>query len=206
MRRPLVYRYAVLLLGLLTLGLSGCASSTPSKFYTLTSMESTGPAGDTHSATHVSVVALGPLSIPDYLDKPQIVTRSGRNELAVDEFHRWGGSLENDVLRVLFENLSALLPADQYHVVNWIHPAQPFAPGDYRVSVDLVRFDGILGDSVSLKATWSVFRKDRDVTVRRSSITEPIRGGDYKSLVEAMSRAMEGLSRDIAGTITSFKD
>lgn len=186
--------------------LAGCAGSAPTKFYTLSSMESPARGKQVADAARGVTLALGPLSIPDYLDRPQIVTRSGQNELAVDDFHRWAGSLENDITRVLIENLSALLPPDRYHVVSWIQPAQSYASIDHRVAVDITRFDGIHGDSVSMKAQWVVFRKDREASVMHASIIEQITGNDYRALVAAMSRAMESLSRDIADTIMSLEE
>ena len=68
-----------------------------------------------HYTKLYDVVAVGPVAIPDYLDRPQILTRSGPSELQLAEFERWAGSLEKDVSRVLAENLSTLLEKD--HVI-----------------------------------------------------------------------------------------
>lgn len=163
------------------------------------------PARPDHTAPAV-IVSLGPLSIPDYLDRPQVVTRSGQNELSVDDFHRWAGSLENDMSRVLIEDLSALLSPDRYQVIYWIQSAPSHAATGYRVTVDIIRFDGTRGDSVSMKAHWTIFRKDRDAVVMQAAVTERINGNDYPALVEAMSRAVESLSRNIADTIMSLKE
>jgi len=57
-----------------------------------------------------------------------------------------------------------------------------------------------------MKARWSVFRKDRNASVMQTDITEHVKGNDYNALVEAMSRSMESLSRDIADTIMSLKE
>ena len=204
MRKLLSYRYSLIVFGILAAILTGCASSTPARFYTLSSMNGPEPARQAADTAHAVLVSVGPLTIPDYLDRFQIVTRSGQNELTVDEYHRWAGSLENDISRVIIENLSALLPPDRYQVVSWIHPVQPPAAINYRVAVDITRFDGAHGDSVSMKARWSIFRKDSDSTIRQTDIIEHIKGNDYNELVEAMSRTMESLSRDIAAAITSL--
>jgi len=201
----LPYRYALLFSGILTVILTGCVGSAPTRFYTLSSMESPTQGKQVTDAARGVIVALGPVSIPDYLNRPQIVTRSGQNELAVDDFQRWAGSLESDITRVLIENLLALLPPDRYHVVSWIQPAQSYTSIAHRVAVDIIRFDGTQGESVSMKAQWAVFRKDRDASVMHASIIEPITGNDYRALVAAMSRAMESLSRDIADTISSLE-
>jgi len=55
----------------------------------------------------------------NYLDRPHIVSRAGRNKLKLSEFDRWAGSLERDVARVLVEDISSLLPADRFSIVRW---------------------------------------------------------------------------------------
>lgn len=55
-------------------------------------------------------IGVGPVSIPDSLDRSQIATLSGGNEVIIAEFDRWSGSCRDEIARVMTENLSALLP------------------------------------------------------------------------------------------------
>ena len=64
------------------------------------------------AAAQGPVIGVGPITVPKYLDRPQIVTRSGRNQLALGEFDRWAEPLQDNVLRVLAENLAFLIPTD----------------------------------------------------------------------------------------------
>lgn len=76
--------------------LAGCASSSPSsKLYTLNSLVLPGQVETSTSKDGATVVSIGPVEIPDYLDRPQIVTLTPTNELFLSEFHLWGGSLKN---------------------------------------------------------------------------------------------------------------
>src|SRR5208283_2593522 len=102
-------RFSLLLLLVI---LTGCASSQPSKFYQLNPVQNQGTSIVDVPSSHNVVIAVGPVGIPDYLDRPQIVTRSGKNELKLSEFDRWGGSLEADISRVLVENISSFLAGD----------------------------------------------------------------------------------------------
>jgi len=150
------------------------------------------------------IIAIGPVRIPDYLDRPQIVTRAGKNELKLSEFDRWAGSLENDVTRVLVEDISSLLPTDRFSVVRWIPYLESQVAASYRVEVIVNGFEGSLGDSVLLKAQWRVFTDNRRLLLERESlIREQINGNSYEALVASMSSALEKLSRDIAGGIGS---
>ena len=85
--------------------LMGCAGATEkSRFYTLNSIRSLqAEAGDIGIKQGV-VLGIGPIKIPERLDRPGIVTRSSLNRLEIAEFDRWGGSLQ---LRLLSARASA---------------------------------------------------------------------------------------------------
>ncbi|MGB7971349.1 MAG: PqiC family protein [Candidatus Deferrimicrobiaceae bacterium] len=180
----------------------GCASSRMARFYTLSPMSAPGEPSRTVPAEQGIAVAVGPVAIPDYLDRPQILTRSGPSEHKLAEFERWAGSLEADVSRVLVENLSTLLSPDNVTVLRWGGDAYPF-PAEYRVGVDVTRFEGTIEESVTLAAQWYVSREgDKKIlSARESIVKEPVEGQDYDALVGAMSRALAALSREIAGAI-----
>ena len=195
---------ALFTLALVVMILTGCASSPSSKFYQLNPVQNkTSVTGDV-SSDQSQVIAIGPVRIPDYLDRPQIVTRSGKNELKLSEFDRWAGSLENDVNRVLVEDISSLLPAGCFSVVHWTPYLGSQVPASYRVEVIVDRFEGALGDSVLLKAQWRIFAKDRSLILEKGSqVREQVNGSSYDELVAAMSSALERLSRDICVGIMS---
>jgi len=188
-----------LLLSLLAIGLAGCFGMTPrAVYYTLSPMERSGnppppPAGDQLA------VGIGPVKFPDELDRPAIVTRNGRNRLEVNEFRRWGGSLERNVTRVMEENLAMLLKTDRVMSRPWERYFQP----DVRIALDIRQFDGRLGEYASLNATWTILRtgSDAPLLVRRTIIQEAVTGEGYDGLVDAQSRTLAGLCRDIAAAL-----
>lgn len=191
-------------LGLLVVILAGCASSPSSKFYQLNPLQNRTSITPDAFPEQNQIIAIGPVRIPDYLDRPQVVTRAGKNELKLSEFDRWAGSLESDVTRVLVEDISSLLPADRFSVVRWTPYLESQVPASYRVEVIVDRFEGTLGDSVLLKAQWAVFAKDKRLLLKRKAeISEEMNGSSYEALVAAMSSALEKLSQDIAGGIRS---
>ncbi len=184
--------------------LSGCAgTSPPSEFYLLTPMSPAGEFVEAADPGDPLSLGVGPLKLPEYLDRPHIVTRSTPNRLALDEFHRWGGSLRDNMLRVLAQNLAQLLHTDDVAIYPWDDPVAP----DYRVRISVLRFDGSLGGQVELDCRWIVVGPQRGelLSTRRSLLREPVRGADHASLVEAQSRALAALSRDIADQIRSIQ-
>jgi hypothetical protein len=106
--------------------LAGCASTAPSKFYTLTPMKAADGPASSVTFEGGSLLAVGPVRLPDYLDRPQIMTRSEGNEIRMHETDRWAGSLEGDVSRVLIENLSVLLAGKKVTVVHGHRRCSPW--------------------------------------------------------------------------------
>jgi uncharacterized lipoprotein YmbA len=183
--------------------IGGCAGrSAPSEFYTLSALPQAEPALGAATKREDLAVGVGPASFPEFLDRPQIVTRSSPHRLSLDEFHRWGGSLQADFLRVLGENLSQLLGTSRIVV----YPAD--APFDltHRILLAVQAYEGTLGESASLSVRWAVVepRGSRALLVRQSTITETVSPADHEALVAAQSRALAALSREIAEAILSL--
>ena len=205
MRNTFSHLVAACTLGLLVAILSGCASSPPAKFYLLSAV--TGQTVESRDVPHQGsmVVSIGPLRIPDYLDRSQIVTRSENNELKLAEFDRWAGSIENDIIRVLVEDISAQLPPDHFFVIRWTPFLDSQLPSSYRVEMSVNRFEGALDGPVTLKAQWGIFDKDKKLLFHQESVVvEQVNGNGYGAFVSAMSRAIEKLSMDVANEIKTY--
>lgn len=179
--------------------LSGCGRSAPSRFYTLTSMSFPRDVSEDVGGDMAFAVRIGPVRVPDYLDRSQIVTRTSRNDLLLGEFDLWGGSLKADVERVLVENLSLLLRSEGVFVTSWKNRVG----GSMSVPVVLNRFDVVPGKTVTLAAQWTLVRTDKRGAeiVRESTVIRPVTGSDYPSIVAAMSDALGELSKEVARTI-----
>ncbi len=182
---------------LLALALAGClGTSRPVDFFTLTPLPR--PAGGA-DATPGTIIALYPVVIPEYLDRPQIVTRPDDNQITPSEFNRWGGSLKHAFANVLVENLNVLLAGRRAHVM---FDTLTFDPS-YLLTVTVNRFDGKLGEAVWLNAAWSIWdvRAKKISAVKTSLIQERPEAAGYAALVAAESRALAALSREIAGEL-----
>ena len=103
-----------------TLLLAGCGGSSPRvEFYTLNPLSDIQAQSNTPATDRKISIGVGPVEIPEILDRPQIVTRTGPNKLSIDEFHRWAGRLDEGFAGVLAENISLLLSTDQVAVYPW---------------------------------------------------------------------------------------
>jgi uncharacterized protein len=147
-------------------------------------------------------IGVGPIKIPEYLDRPQMATRSTPNSLQFAEFDKWAESLEKDLTRVLAENLSILLSTDRVVVFPW--------PGSmhvtHQVTVDLAKLDYMPDGKIVLVAGWSVFGDDgkKLLTMKRSRLTVPVQSTGFEAIAAAQSRAVQDMSREIAAAIRSL--
>jgi uncharacterized lipoprotein YmbA len=189
------------------LALAGCMKlgeiQTPSStFYQLNPIAVSSEEGKGEEGEQDLAIAVGPVDFPDYLNRPQVVIRRNQNEIELEEFHRWAGSLKENFSSVLEENLSILLSSDHIAVFPWSR----FVSADYQVVVRVVRFDGVPGGNASLVARWSILKKQPKeiLLVESSSFSEPTGKHGYKALVTAESRTVEALSREMAAAIVDI--
>ena len=193
----------LVLLVFASLALGGCGASRSPQFYTLSGIAAPEGSGPTPAHGKDLAIGVGPIEFPEYLDRAQIVTRTGENELEMEEFHRWAEPLRQNFTRTLAENLAALLGTEVVLVLPWSRTV----PLDYNVVMTVIRFEGRPGGNVELIARWGLLVGDKDeetlTSVQKSSISEPTDGSTYEALVAAHSRAVAKLSREIAGVITN---
>jgi len=204
MMRDRFFQKTSLLVLLISVLLAGCGSSPPpTEFYTLNSLGSMTQQTQPSEADQNIAIGIGPVQIPQILDRPQIVTRTGPNKLKVDEFHRWAGPLKAGFAQVLAENIALLLTTDRVAVYPWEGDFKPH----YRIALDIRYFEGQLGKNVVLDVVWRVAGQEgqKIQATKASVINEPLAAADYESLVAAKSQAIAQLSREIAQEIRKLQ-
>ena len=172
----------------------GCASS-PSRFYTLSATATPSAASSKLS------VAVGPVSVPAAVDRPQIVVSTSANQVTLDDFNRWASPLQDNFARVVAENLVALLGTPRVT----LFPQTLNADVDYRVQIEIRNFESAPGKSASLDAVWTVRRtKDGKTETGRTSVREKVDDNGYDALAAAHSRGVARLSQDIADAVRTL--
>ncbi len=95
------------------------------------------------------------------------------------EFDRWAGSLRENIAAVMAENLSILLSSDRI----FVYPQVRGEKTDYLMALRILRLDCIPGDSVLLKAQWTIFAgQDRGGVTHMAAFTERLADGSYEAL------------------------
>lgn len=179
--------------------LAGCATgeAPATRFYVLSALP-----GDTAALEQVRreppiAVDVAALRLPQYLERPQIVTRSAHNELALAEYHQWGGNLAKNMTRVLARNLALLLDTAEITVFS----RRPPAPADLRVEIDVLQYERAPDRRVVLAAQWRL-RAGSDGAPRSARITELTSGPiDPAAGMDATVTAMSALLGDLSTVI-----
>jgi uncharacterized lipoprotein YmbA len=199
MRTPRPFQIAVVAFAMAVI--AGCAASQPSRFYVLSALEPSGkenprPCPDGRTVS----LGVNPVDLPRYLDRPQIMTRVGDNELRLSELNVWAEPLKEGIRRVIAQNLSTLLCSE---VV--VYPRTGPRQTDYRLSADVLRLERTPAGQAVLEVQWSVLdEKTKKVLASRiSRYAEPVRPDDYNALASAYSRILLSFSREAADTIRS---
>lgn len=174
---------------------ASCSRSPRVTFYTLepaAQIETPAPA------TADPAVAVGPVTLPEVIDRPQLVVRVAVNRVEILESHRWAEPLRSEIPRLMAENLRRLLRSDR---VSSYHQ-HAGVDADYRVLVDIQRFESSPGEGVTIEAVWSLRRTAGGASkTGRSLVREPVDAVGYDPLVAAYGRALLAVSRDLAGAI-----
>ena len=185
----------VLLCALVSLA-AGCASTPPSHFYTLSAT-----AAPSTAAASSLVIVIGPVSVPAVVDRPEIVVSSGPNELKLDEFNRWASPLQDNLSRVIAENLVAILGTRRVT----LFPQMPSIAAQYRVAIEVHGFESAIGTSTTLDAVWTVRRTtDGSAEPGRTSVRESVLSNSYDAVAAAHSLAVARLSQDIADAVRAL--
>jgi uncharacterized protein len=193
-------RLRALLLGAILLWGGGClgGASAPTRFYTLVPMGAPLTEVTPITAGKGPAIGVGPVMLPGYLDRREIVTRRGRDEIELGEFDLWSEQLKDAATRILGEDLAILLRTDRVALLAW----RGSPPMQYQVAVEVARFEGAAGADVTLEARWRILGGNgKELALRRSALTEAVDAPGYGALVAAMSRALGALSREIATAI-----
>ena len=186
--------------------LGACSIMSPqpenTKFLILTSTAvasatGTAPLAASGSASNL-VIGVGPITFPDYLRRPEVVTRIGPSEISLSDRERWAEPLDSAFARVLSDNLSQLLGTQQVATFPWYNSSRI----DYAVQINVMRFETGPKGKPELDAQWSIrdARSGKVLLAKESDISGPLADAD-SSPSAGLSQVLGTLSQEIASEI-----
>ncbi|MFH1717973.1 MAG: PqiC family protein [Planctomycetota bacterium] len=189
----------------LALVLSGCISTSNSpmpRFYMLQAICEKQVSKKINIASDV-VIGIGPVRIPEYQDRPQIVTQDKEKMLKFAQFDRWGESLDLGMARLIGENLAVMLPEAKFTSYPW----NSSIPVKYQVVVEIVQLDSELDKDLFLVAQWLVIDTENAKTmiIKRSEFRQSIIPQNYSGLAKTLSMVCASLSSEIAESLATLE-
>ncbi|MBU0750867.1 MAG: PqiC family protein [Gammaproteobacteria bacterium] len=178
--------------------LAGCETPAKTRYYTL----SGGAAAlSTQAAKSDYRVAIGPVTVPEALDRLQIVLRVAPNRYEISDTDGWSAPLKREIPRVVAEVVAQRLPAA--HVA--AHLQHGGQGADYQVLIDVVRLESIPNDSTVLEATWSVTSSTgKRLREAPFSTAVTVTAPGVEPLVAAHRQALVSLGSEIARALDSL--
>ena len=186
---------------LCTSGLLGACASAPTNFYTLEAQSRPRVASSTSNAKK-PLIGIGPLSMPALLDRRGIVTRADNNSVQIAEFDQWAAPLKDNVIDVLSKNVATLQP----NAIIRAYPWGVYGNVDYRVIIDISRFDTQLGKSVNLEASWAIMEEKNHTIVSngQAKIEQPLNDASYNNAAQGLSKLLSELSQQLSLAIVQI--
>ncbi|HTY55540.1 MAG TPA: PqiC family protein [Candidatus Binataceae bacterium] len=182
---------------------AGCSVLSPqedrTRYFVLTpTSQSSSAAAEPSVAGHELSIGLGPITLPRYLQRPEVITRLNDTEFSVADHDRWGEPLDASVSRVLTQDLSSDLPNSQIVQFPW---SKKIAL-DYRISVDFSRLERAADGKTMVQALWTI-RTGKDNQLVQKATTTAIgnAGNDQNSASAALSQGIGQVSREIANSV-----
>ena len=206
--REIELRYCTVIIVCLifTLTLSGCLSvpnSPTPRFYTLNAVEESRPA-EKFNIPSAIIIGVGPLKIPEYLNRPQIVTQDKDKMLTFAQFDRWGESLDLGLERLISENLTAMLGGATIKMFPW----NLAIPVSYQVIIEVLQLESELDKDLFFVVQWSVIdiESEKMVLIKTSEFRHPVEPHNYSGLAKTLSAACASLSSEIATALAALPE
>lgn len=213
--RTILQRCAV---GTLAISLAGCSAlardilapqKDVSKFYLLTPTAD-GPASTPAAATASTqgasgdfTLGLGPIKLPPYLDRPEVVTRAAPNRIELSKEDRWGESIQNGFTNSLERDLEAQTGTNRVITFPWYSTVHI----DMQVEIDVYSFETDSQGVAHLSAKWTILDstgKNILYTVE-TNLAQPSKPGDQTEAAAALSKTIGDLSGQIANMIHQLR-
>jgi uncharacterized protein len=180
---------------------TGCRSITPSMTYYLLNPVTAGPTSPADADGQTAmIVGIRPIELPGYINRVQMVKRTGQNQLEIASYHRWADYPDRMIQRVLGENLQLLMADARVYSAPWPAGLKP----DVTVDFAFLELIGTTDKKMMLSALWTVTGKEDPSLSHRTTLSETMAGTGFDDLAAAHSRALEILSRDVAETLRTF--
>ena len=172
---------------------AACGSTPKESFYTLSDGSPPPPAPQAGAPT----IHIGTVAVPEEVDRTPMVIRTGPGKVEIDDVNRWVEPLKNAIPRALAGMLMRELGTPNVLAGR----GSAGAPPDFRIAIDVQRFESSFTEGATLDAAWTVTPAKGAARTGRTYAREAAPSADHAGIAAAHRRALEKLARDLASAI-----
>lgn len=177
--------------------LAACASSPPSKFYTLAGA---GKAGPTPVPAVPVFIEMLPVSVSERLARPQIVLRGDGHQLDIREQDRWASPFNYE----LRDALAAAI-VGKSGATDVTKGGRPSNVNTYRIAIDLQQFDAVMGQEVRTVFGWTIAASDGSKpVVCKVNVNETVGQPGVEGVVGSVQHAVDRVAGTIAANVLAL--
>lgn len=175
----------------------GCAAQPPTHYYDLAPQASVADKLIGRDIT----LGVGPVTLPQLLDRPGVVTRQHESGVKVANYHIWAGELEPTFTRVLAESIALRLQQDTIWPSPWDNRFRP----EYQLRIFVNQYSGELKGEVVLSLTWTLLADygNKVISTRRYRATANSEGG-YLGYVSTLNQLLAGFAGEVSIKLSEF--
>ncbi len=184
--------------------ISACINTPLPDYYVLTPERNSVAQVVTAQVNPQIALGIGPVTIPETVNRPNIVTPLDSNQVEVAEYHRWSEPLIENISRVVITNIAGRLGLNKLYAYPWLGN-----PVDYQVRIDVLQMVGSPSESVTMQVRWQILTGEKPrqlILTRISEYTEATDADGYSAMVSAYSRAVASLSDDISKALSAIEN
>ena len=145
-------------------------------------------------------IGLWKINLPELIDRPEIVTRTGAHTIELADFDHWADDLENNISTLIASEVSHDLRTGYVYISPWASSKKL----DFQIKVHIRKFVGELDGDVKLEGTYIILigKGKKKHFEEPFALIEKTKGNSYNDMVSAMSRLVIRLSDQISSTIS----
>jgi len=203
MRRSGSFYRNIITCGLFVFILNGCISvgqSPEPRLYMLKQVSDSDISQEFSMPANI-ITVIGPVEIPQYLDRPQMVTQEN-GMMNVAQFDRWGESLDTAISRLIIEDLGLMVKNGTFEMF----PCSYAIPVKYQVIISIQQLESDFKKGISFVAQWSIIDavSKKMLFTKKSGLEQPISPRNYSGLAQALGKVVASLSSEIAQNLSEL--
>lgn len=184
---------------LCVMALTGCGTSSLPRYYMLVPNQAAVPLPRSNPGQ--ARIGIDAITLPEVVDRPQLVLRSNTHEVGLAQDRRWAEPLKQAIPRLLAQHLAQRLDNPLVAAL----PQRLAIDPDYRVQLDIQRFEGRLGEAVLVEASWAIRQGNGELLASgRPLVRQAVASGSHEDLVAAYVRALSAIGDELADRLRAL--